>query len=160
MLSLALVVSLGGLARASYNSISGWLTWRSIPICSSRRRRASRSAFSFSRIAGRALSAIPGVAEVQLVRDVRIEIQGMPIMIVAADVATLRRHAKLPPVAGNTEEMYRLAAEGKGVLASENFALLRGFNLGEVLEFPAPAACCACRSSASCAITPTSKAAC
>jgi len=41
-------------------------------------------------------------------------------------------------VAGNTEEMFRLAAQGKAVLASENFAMLRGFKLGDVVDIPSP----------------------
>src|SRR6202041_3471761 len=44
----------------------------------------------------------------------------------------------LPPVAGNTKEMFRLAEQGKAVLASENFALLRGFKLGDVVDIPSP----------------------
>jgi putative ABC transport system permease protein len=34
--------------------------------------------------------------------------------------------------------MFRLAAEGKAVLASENFAMLRGFKLGDVVDIPSP----------------------
>jgi putative ABC transport system permease protein len=139
MLSLALVVALGGLTRASYDSIFGWLTVALNPdLFVSPSQSLTQRDFRFPESMGAQLSAIPGVGEVQLVRDARIEIQGKPTMFVAADVATLRRHATLPPVAGNTEEMFRLAEQGKAVLASENFAMLRGFKLGDVVDIPSP----------------------
>jgi putative ABC transport system permease protein len=139
MLSLALVVALGGLARASYDSILGWLTVALNPdLFVSPSQSLTQRGFRFPESMGAQLRAIPGIGEVQLVRDARIDIQGKPTMFVAADVADLRRHATLPPVAGNTERMYRLASDGKAVLASENFAVLRGFKLGDVVEIPSP----------------------
>jgi putative ABC transport system permease protein len=139
MLSLALVVALGGLTRASYDSIFGWLTVALNPdLFVSPSQSLTQRDFRFPESMGAQLRAIPGVGEVQPVRDARIDIQGKPTMFVAADVANLRRHATLPPVAGNTEEMFRLAAQGKAVLASENFAMLRGFKLGDVVDIPSP----------------------
>jgi putative ABC transport system permease protein len=139
MLSLALVVALGGLTRASYDSIFGWLTVALNPdLFVSPSQSLTQRDFRFPEAMGAQLRTIPGIGEVQMVRDARIDIQGKPTMFVAADVAELRRHATLPPVAGNTEEMFRLAAEGKAVLASENFAMLRGFKLGDVVDIPTP----------------------
>ncbi len=139
MLSLALVVALGGLARASYDSIFGWLTVALNPdLFVSPSQNLTQRDFRFPEAMGAQLQAIPGVGEVQLVRDARVEIQGRPTMLVAADVVNLRRHATLPPVAGKTGEMFRLAAQGKGVLASENFAVLRGFKLGDLVDIPSP----------------------
>jgi putative ABC transport system permease protein len=139
MLSLALVVALGGLARASYDSIFGWLTVALNPdLFVSPSQNLTQRDFRFPESMGAQLQAIPGVGEVQLVRDARVEIQGRPTMLVAVDVANLRRHATLPPVAGNREEMFRMASQGKGVLASENFAVLRGFKLGDAVDIPSP----------------------
>jgi putative ABC transport system permease protein len=139
MLSLALVVALGGLTRASYDSIFSWLTVALNPdLFVSPSESLTQRDFRFPESMGAQLRAIPGIGDVQLVRDARVEIQGKPTMFVAADVADLRRHATLPPVAGNTEEMFRLAVEGKAVLASENFAMLRGFKLGDVVDIPSP----------------------
>jgi putative ABC transport system permease protein len=139
MLSLALVVALGGLTRASYDSIFGWLTVALNPdLFVSPSESLTQRDFRFPESMGAQLRAIPGIGDVQLVRDARVEIQGKPTMFVAADVADLRGHATLPPVAGNTEEMFRLAAEGKAVLASENFAMLRRFKLGDVVDIPSP----------------------
>jgi len=139
MLSLALVVALGGLTRASYDSIFGWLTVALNPdLFVSPSQNLTQRDFRFPESMGAQLRAIPGVGQVQMVRDARIEIQGTPTMFVAADIKELRKHATLPPVAGNTEEMFRLAEQGKAVLASENFTLLRGFKLGDVVDIPTP----------------------
>jgi putative ABC transport system permease protein len=59
-------------------------------------------------------------------------------VFVATDVKKLLDRVRMPPVAGDPEKMYRLAAEGKGILASENFSLLRGFRLGDVVDLPSP----------------------
>ncbi len=139
MLSLALVVALGGLTRASYDSIFGWLTVALNPdLFVSPSQSLTQRDFRFPESMGAQLRAIPGVGDVQMVRDARVEIQGKPTMFVAADVNDLRRHATLPPVAGNTEEMFRLAGQGKAILASENFAMLRGFRLGDIVDVPTP----------------------
>jgi putative ABC transport system permease protein len=139
MLSLALVVALGGLTRASYDSIFGWLTVALNPdLFVSPSQSLTQRDFRFPESMGAQLRAIPGVGDVQLVRDARVQIQGKPTMLVAVDIRDLRRHATLPPVSGNTEEMFRLAEQGKAVLASENFALLGGFKLGDVVEIPSP----------------------
>ncbi|MBV9771171.1 MAG: ABC transporter permease, partial [Bryobacterales bacterium] len=139
MLSLALVVALSGVARSSYDSIYRWLTVALNPdLFVSPSQSLTQRDFRFPESMGAQLRTIPGVGEVQLVRDTRIEIAGKPTMFVAADINDLRRHATLPPVAGNTEEMFRLAAQGKAVLASESFALLRGFKFGDVVDIPSP----------------------
>ncbi len=88
MLSLALVVALGGLTRASYDSIFGWLTVALNPdLFVSPSQSLTQRDFRFPESMGAQLRAIPGVGEVQLVRDARIEIQGKPTMFVAADIA-------------------------------------------------------------------------
>jgi len=58
--------------------------------------------------------------------------------VVAVDVDGIARRTMLPPVEGNSVEMYRIASVGKGLIASENFARLHGARMGEILEIPAP----------------------
>jgi putative ABC transport system permease protein len=41
-------------------------------------------------------------------------------------------------VEGNLDEMFRLAAAGRGVIASENFATLRHAHLGDIVDVPSP----------------------
>jgi len=139
MLSLALVVALGGLTRASYDSIFKWLTVALNPdLFVSPSQSLTARSFRFPGAMADQLRAIPGIAEVQPVRDARIPIRGTQIMFVAADVDSLLHRAILPPMEGDTKQMYRLTAEGKGVLASENFAKLRGFKIGDTVDIPSP----------------------
>src|SRR5258708_14803933 len=94
--------------------------------------------FVFPASLGDGIRAIPGVDEVQLVRSFRVLVKNTPVMLVAADIESLGRRARLPAEEGNADEMYRRAAAGEGVLASENLCRLHGCKLGEMLEIPAP----------------------
>jgi len=139
MFSLALVIALGGLTRASYDSIFKWLKVALNPdlFVTPSQSLTSRS-FRFPASMEAELRAIPGVADVQGVRDARIDVRGMPILFVAADVKALVRRADVPPIAGDPKTMYTEAAEGRALLASENFALQRGYKLGDVVDIPSP----------------------
>jgi putative ABC transport system permease protein len=139
MLSLALVISLGGLARSSYNSISEWMRIALNPdlFVTTAETVTSRS-FVFPASLGDGLRAIAGVGEVQLVRSVRVLVKNTPVMLVAADIGAIENRAKLPAVEGDSSQMYQLTAQGKGIMASENFARLHGVRLHETLEIPAP----------------------
>jgi putative ABC transport system permease protein len=139
MLSLALVVALGGLTRASYDSIFTWLGVALNPdLFVSPSPSLTARSFRFPVSMADQLRAVPGVGEVQSVRAARIQINGSPVIFIAADIRALVNRATLPPTAGDPNTMYKLAGEGKGVLASDNFALLRGYKLGDVLDIPSP----------------------
>ncbi|HUS06839.1 MAG TPA: FtsX-like permease family protein, partial [Bryobacteraceae bacterium] len=139
MLSLALVISLGGLARASYVSIQRWLDTALNPdLFITPSESITRRTFRFPGSFSGELRAIPGVVEVQSVHSARILVRNTPIMMVAVEIASVGKRATLPPLAGNKEEMYRRAANGEGVIASDNFAVLRGYKLGDIIDIPAP----------------------
>ncbi|MSV33995.1 MAG: FtsX-like permease family protein [Bryobacterales bacterium] len=139
MLSLALVISLGGLARASYDSLADWMRIALNPdLFVTTAQSVTSRTFVFPASLGDGLRAIPGVDEVQLVRSVRVPVKGGPVMLVALDVGSVERRAKLPPVEGDAASMYRRTERGEAVLASENFVRLHGGKLGEVLEIAAP----------------------
>jgi putative ABC transport system permease protein len=139
MLSLALVISLGGLARSSYDSISEWMRIALNPdLFVTTAETVTARSFVFPASLGEGLRKIDGVDEVQLVRSVRVLVKNTPVMVVAVDVDGIARRTMLPPVEGNSVEMYRIASVGKGLIASENFARLHGARMGEILEIPAP----------------------
>jgi putative ABC transport system permease protein len=98
---------------------------------------SSRS-FVFPASLADGLRAIDGVAEVQSVRSVRVMVKNAPIMIIAGDIGLIAKRVHLPPVEGNSDEMYRLASEEKGVVVSANFARLHDAHMGQVLDIPAP----------------------
>lgn len=139
MLSLALVISLGGLARSSYNSLAEWMRIALNPdLFVTTAETVTSRTFVFPAALGEGFRELPGVAEVQLVRSVRVMVKNTPIMLVAADIASLGHRAKLPPVQGDVDDMYRRAAAGEGLLASDNMCRLHGCKLGDILEIPAP----------------------
>lgn len=139
MLSLALVISLGGLARSSYDSISEWMRVALNPdLFVTTAETVTARSFVFPASLGDGLRKIEGVGEVQLVRSVRVLVKNTPVMVVAVDVAAVARRTRLHAVVGNSAEMYRAAAEDRGAVVSENFARLHGAKMGEILEIPAP----------------------
>ncbi len=139
MLALALVISLSGLARSSYDSIAEWMRIALNPdlFVTTAETITSRS-FVFPAPLGDGLRSVDGVADVQYVRSVRVEVKGSPVILISLDINGITERAKLPAIEGKSEEMYRVAAQGKGVIASENFAQLHGAKLGEVLDIPSP----------------------
>jgi putative ABC transport system permease protein len=139
MLSLALVIALGGLARASFDGIDKWMNTALNPdLFISPSQSLTQRNFRFPPSMLEQLKSTPGIAEVQAVRDARVPIRGTPVMMVAADVESLSKRVTAETVAGDPKTMYRLTAEGKGVMVSENFAVLRGYKLGDVLAIPSP----------------------
>lgn len=139
MLSLALVISLGGLAKASYSSIQQWIDVALNPdFFVTASEKVTRRDFLLPSEMYAGLERIPGVAEVQAVRSGRILLDNRPVMLVAVDIRKIRNRSMLPPVAGRQPEMYEVAARGEGVILSDNLAILRGYRLGQMLEIPAP----------------------
>ena len=140
MLSLALVISLGGLARASYDSLTEWMQIALSPdLFVTTAESITARNFVFPESVGEGIRKVDGVQQVQFVRTVRVPVKGVPIMVVAIDIASLADHAKLPLVEGDAATMYDEAEAGRGVIASENFARLHGVRFGEVLELAGPA---------------------
>ena len=138
-LSLALVIGLAGVARSSYNSIRQWLDIALNPdlFVGTSESLTARS-FRFPASLGDELEKVPGVEEVQRVRTARVVYQGVPVMLVAAEVSKLRARVTMAAVEGDPATMYDRAAAGQGVVISDNFALLRKVHAGDTLELMAP----------------------
>ncbi|MSV32905.1 MAG: ABC transporter permease [Bryobacterales bacterium] len=138
-LSIALVISLGGMARASYNSINEWMRIALNPdmFLTATQNITDRS-FRFPASFGDEIRSIPGIRRMQLVRNARLLYKGNPVMVVSVDIGNLVVESYLPSVAGDSATMYRLAAEGKGFLISDNFAQLYGVKYNELLSINTP----------------------
>ena len=138
-LSIALVISLGGMARASYNSIDEWMRIALNPdmFLTATQNITDRS-FRFPASFGDEIREIPGIRRMQLVRNARLLYKGNPVMVVSVDIGNLVVESYLPSVAGDSATMYRLAAEGKGFLISDNFAQLYGVKYNELLSINTP----------------------
>lgn len=139
MLSLALVVGLGGIARASHDSILEWMNNSLNPdlFVGSTGQLASRS-FRFPAAMGEDLKKLPEVEDVQMVRTSRVAYRDTLIMIVAVDMESLGRRVKPRVIAGDGAKMFSEAAAGKGVIAADNLALMQKLKLGTVIEIPTP----------------------
>jgi putative ABC transport system permease protein len=139
MLSLALVVAFAGMARASYDSIIDWMNTALNPdLFVLPSQNVVIRTYRFPAAMGKELSEVPGVSRVQMVRDARVVYRHTPVMVVSIEVASIADTARRKPVEGDGEQMYRLAAEGKGLLVSDNLAQLQKLRLGELMEIPAP----------------------
>jgi putative ABC transport system permease protein len=139
MLSLALVVAFAGMARASYDSIIAWMETALNPeLFLLPSQSIVTRTIRFPSTMGPEIAAVPGVARVQMVRDARVVFRKTPIMLVAVEIESVARTARLAPVAGDADEMYRRAAAGEGVMVSDNLAQLQHLQLGETIEVPAP----------------------
>ena len=138
MLSLALVIGMGGIAKAVSDSILEWTTTALNPdLFVTASQSLTERNFRFPPALGDELEAIEGVDEVQRVRSHRINYQGSPVMIVAVEAKSLGDRARRPPVEGPAN-MYELAAQGRGVILSDNFARLRGLHYGDTIELATP----------------------
>jgi putative ABC transport system permease protein len=139
MLSLALVVGQGGMARGSMESIDEWArdTLNPDVFISTSENFSSRD-FHFPASMQQTLEQIPGVAEIQPVRSARVQYHGLPLLIVAIDQAKVSKRVHKHIIAGDRATMDRLTAEGKGVIVAENLAALAHLKLGDVFELPAP----------------------
>jgi putative ABC transport system permease protein len=139
MLSLALIVAFAGMARASYGSVMEWMNTSLNPdlfVMPSPRLDLRTLRFPASMAAE--IQAIPGVARVQMFRNGRITFRGVPIMAVAIEMASVAETSRTRPVAGRAPEMYHRAANGEGVIVSDNLAQKLQLRLGDVLELAAP----------------------
>ena len=139
MLSLALVIGLAGLARASYAGITGWVNTALNPdlFVSTAPTLTDRN-YRFPNSMTPELEAVEGVAEVHRVRSVRIQMEGDPVLLIGMEVQKTAHRSPRQAVAGDLDDMFRLASEGRGVIASENFASLRHVRPGDRIDIPSP----------------------
>src|SRR5207302_5957463 len=87
MLSLALVVAFGGMARASYDSIIDWMNTALNPdLFVLPSENIVVRTYRFPPTMAPELASVPGVARVQMVRDARIIFRKTPVMVVAVEV--------------------------------------------------------------------------
>ena len=139
MLSLALILAFGGMARASYRSIVDWMdTSLNADLFVMPSQRIDVRTTRFPAAMAPEIAKVPGVARVQMFRNGRITFRGAPTMLVAIEMASVAQTVKRAPVEGDAAEMYRLAAAGQGVIVSDSLAQLRRLKVGDTVDIPAP----------------------
>jgi putative ABC transport system permease protein len=139
MLSIALVIALGGISRASYTSILDWVATALNPdLFVTASDNITNRNFRFPASMGDALRRIPGIAAIQMVRSDRIVFRGRPLFVVSLEIGSWAQRARRHALEGNEEEMYRLAAAGQGVIISDNLRALANLHVHDPVEIKAP----------------------
>ena len=139
MLSLGQVIGLGGIGRESYNSIVNWLDTALNPdLFVSGSQNLSDRTFRFPVTVGGELAAIDGVADVQSVRSLRLNVRGTPVLLIVFDTASFERRGHRPTVAEDPRGMYALSIAGQGLIVSDNFARLQRMTLGDTVDLATP----------------------
>jgi putative ABC transport system permease protein len=139
MLSLAMAMGFGGVTYSMRNAIDEWMTTALNPdfFMAASANLTSRSS-TFPDEVGPLLEAVPGVDNVQLVRNARIMYHKLPVMVVSVESDKLKATVQRQPLEGNLNEMYRLMKEGKGMIISDAFQANHKLKLGDVVELPTP----------------------
>lgn len=138
-LSVALVIGLGGISKASYETILDWADAALNPdLFVSSSQSVTQRSFRFPAALGDEIRAVDGIDEIQAVRTARIVHEGTPVMLVAGDVQRLAKRVKMQVLEGDPSTMYQIVERGQGVVISDNFALLRNVHKGDVLHIMAP----------------------
>jgi putative ABC transport system permease protein len=139
MLSVAMVIGLGGIAEASYQSILDWVTGTlDADFLVAPSENLKDLTLRFPSAMERDLAAIQGLAVVQPVRAARISVRNSQPILLAVDIVRLSPHARRRAIPVNTERIHQLAAQGRGVIISDNFAARERVRVGDTLDLPAP----------------------
>lgn len=139
MLSLAMVVGFGGFARSFYTAVDEWSEHvLNADFFVSPTANLTTHSLTFPAAVGTILQNVGGVDQVQLVRNARVLFRSHPVLVVAIETRKEAQTTRPIPVEGSLEEMYRLTAQGKGLIASENFMLLQKMKPGDVVDLPTP----------------------
>jgi len=138
MLSLSLVVTLGGIAVASFDSIMDWTSNALNPdLFVTTSQTLTDRHFRFPAEFGDRLEQIDGVNVVQRVRSHRVQYGGAPVLLIGVDMQSIGATAPRPPVDG-PPDLYERAARGEGVILADNFARLHDLHAGDTLDLDTP----------------------
>ena len=139
MLSVAMVIGLGGIAEASYQSILDWVTGTlDADFLVAPSENLKDLTLRFPSAMERDLAAIEGLAVVQPVRAARVSVRNSQPILFAVDIVRLSPQARRRAIPVNTERIHQLAAQGRGVIVSDNFAAREQVRVGDSLDLPAP----------------------
>jgi putative ABC transport system permease protein len=139
MLSLAAIVGFGGLAHSFYLSFAEWIDNALNPdfFVSASANLVTRS-ITFPGEMGPIMERVPGVDQVQLVRNARVLFRNIPVMVIAIEADKVSKTVHRVPIAGTSEDMNRRTTAGEGLIVSESFAQIHNVRMGNIVELPSP----------------------
>jgi putative ABC transport system permease protein len=85
-----------------------------------------------------ALAAIPGVAAVDIYRDVRVEVKGQRVAIVSRDLRMHAQRSQYLVRQGDSTDLLNQAVDNRGIIVSEVLANRLGVREGQALEIMTP----------------------
>jgi len=140
MLSLSMVVGFGGFAHSFYTSVGEWMDSALNPdfFVSASANLVART-ITFPGEMSSVIQNVPGVDQVQLVRNARVSFRNIPVMVIAIEAAKVAMTVHRVPIAGTVEDMDRRTAAGEGVIVSDSFAEIHKVDMNDVVELPSPA---------------------
>jgi putative ABC transport system permease protein len=139
MLSLGQVIGLGGVGRESYTSIVDWMdTALSPDLFVSGSQNLSDRTFRFPESLSKDISSIDGVADVQTVRGLRMNVRETPVLLIVINMSSFEQRGHRTMVSQDPRGMYSLAKSGQGVIVSDNFARLQRMTLGDTVDLASP----------------------
>ena len=139
MLSVGLVVAFAGMALASFRSITQWVDTAINPdLFVLPSPSIGMRTIRFPGDMASELEQVSGVQRVQSVRQTRVLFRQLPITLVAVDFKSIQETTRAPAVAGDPDRMFADAASGRGLLVSENLAVLQRLRLGAPFDLPTP----------------------
>ena len=139
MLAVALVIGLGGTARASYRNIMEWAGHALNPdLFVTASPTLTGRDYRFPDAMTAPLDQIEGVGDVHRMRQGRIQFMGAQILMMATDVSKLGLRSPRTALEGDPRAMYERTAAGQGVIGSEQLASLFHLRVGDTLELPTP----------------------
>ena len=139
MLSVSMVVAFGGFIDAFYASVGEWLDNVLNPdflVSASANLTARRMTFPAD--LGAVVAAVDGVDQVQLIRNARLLVHQLPVMVMAIETEKIAAVTQRSMIAGNERDMYRLTARGEGLFVSGAFATNNNLGLNDVVDLPTP----------------------
>jgi putative ABC transport system permease protein len=138
MLSIALVVAFGGMARASYGTLAEWVRTTLNPdLFVMPAPDIVMRTIRFPGSMTKELEGIAGVRRLQAVREARVVFQGSQVMLIAIDLLSVEELIPVRIVAGS-RDMFATAAAGRGLLVSDSLARLHRLHTGDIAELTAP----------------------
>jgi putative ABC transport system permease protein len=139
MLSLAMVVGFGGFTDSIYDSLNEWMNTALNPdfFVAPSANLTNRSVTIPAEVS-HDIETVPGVDQVQLVRDARVTFRGTPIMVISVESAKLVTKVKRRPVAGDIQDMYARTAAGHAMIVSDGFASMQHVSVGDDVDIPTP----------------------
>ena len=134
MLAIALVVSLGGSAAATYRNITAYATEAlNADFFVTASPTLTARDYRFPDTMTAELAALEGVREVQRMRQPRIQYGKGRLLVMSTDVAGVGRTSRRTTIEGDADDMIRRTAAGEGLIGSENFATLNRARVGDTI---------------------------